>query len=398
MNNLNVTRFFTNIQVNNNYGIKIGYNMKEREELYIIREFGQHKLYQPPANHKPNADRLATRIKHNLDWARQQNHQKLNGRITGSFIYAHPPNYLGIDTLNFSKNDWLREMNRLKDFGIDTVIFQAALWSELQECYYPSKTFKGFKQWNVIEPMLDAANELGFTVFLGGYGSVSCWIDKLNSDIINSEIKLQLECFKELLKYKDLIDGFYFAPESTYPGHRDLSREKFLSDLYGGLFSQIRAAAPKLKIMMSPATFYYPDGRMLEMADAWNAMFEKNAPDILAPQDSIGCGVITLEHQKEAYEAWSSVCHKNNIKLWANIEIFDCFYDPENPNKMREVADSERVKAQINNASAYVEKMITWEALYYTSAHAGAAGVRLKQAIFTPVPKSDLCEHEEEWI
>jgi hypothetical protein len=333
--------------------------------MYFIKNVGDYKLFLPTAKalsgHYKSRKKL---LAWNQEFLAKQPCRKLAGKITGSFVYAHPPNYIGVNTLHFGVDEWKTELIRLKNYGMDTIIFQASVWNELEECYYPSEEFKSYRCWNVIEPMLEAASELSLTVFLGGYGSVTCWMDKLNSSVIDSEIRRQFNCFQELLRYRKFFDGFYFASESAFTGVRDQKRETFLGTLYGKLFNKIKTIDPSVKIMMSPATFYHPKRKINAMVDAWNAMFSKASPDILAPQDSIGCNCISLKHQDDAYRAWSEICRYNKIRLWANIEIFDCC-EHVDLERTRCTASTDRIIAQINNAAPYVEKMITWEALYY---------------------------------
>ena len=69
-------------------------------------------------------------------------------RISGSFIYAQPPNDQGLTLLHASEEEWLLNLARLKKCGVDTVIFQAAVWNELETCYYPSKHFVSYKKTN----------------------------------------------------------------------------------------------------------------------------------------------------------------------------------------------------------------------------------------------------------
>jgi hypothetical protein len=343
----------------------------------------EYKLFLPPIGYcdTPEEQELREENKRrNLSAVKAAGVQKPKMPITGSFIYAHPPNYKGAETINWDKNKWLKELNRLKSYGIDTVIFQAALWSELEECYYPSKVFSSFKCWNVIEPMLEAANELKFTIFLGGYGSVTCWQERLTKSIVDEEIARQTACFKELLKYRDMFHGFYFSPESAYTGTRNLELEKFLAQLYHGFFSEIRNADSKLKILMSPATFYYPE-TMNEMYNSWCEVFKLSSPDIIAPQDSIGCGCITLDHQLEALKIWHDIAQTCNIEHWSNVEVFDCCA-PYIDEKSRCAANPDRIVLQMNNAANYVCKLITWELLYYANEELHPQGQAFVKRIF----------------
>ena len=339
-------------------------------ELYTIMDAGGYRLFLPPLS--CSEDACAKRHRENA--ARNQAAIESEERctvplkpITGSFIYAHPPNYHGLVTLDFTKADWLDALGLMKRRGIDTVIFQASLWNELEECYYPSERFRGYRCWNVLEPMMEAVNELGLTLFLGGYGSVTCWRQHLDAGAVEEEYRRQWDCYRELLRYREYFDGFYFSPESAFSGNRNPEQENLLGDLYGRLFKSIRSADSSLEILMSPATFYYPEpGKMQEMADAWCTMFSQAHPDILAPQDSIGCGCITLDRQCEALHTWNEICKRCGIRFWSNVELFDAC-PPYIDDRSRCAAEPERVALQIAHAAPLAEKLIPWECLYYFS-------------------------------
>lgn len=353
-------------------------------ELFSIKQMSDYQLYLPPAGYcdtEAAQQRREQRKQRNRDAVEAAGIQKPQMPITGSFIYAHPPNYRGAETMNWNKQDWLKGLTRLKGMGIDTVIFQASLWSELKECYYPSDAFKDYRTWNIVEPMLEAANELGLTVFMGGRGSVTCWKDRLTGSMIDEEIALQTTCFKELLKYRDMFHGFYFSPESAYTGTRNVELEEFLAQLYHGFFSEIRNADPSLKILMSPATFYYPE-TMKDMYDSWCAIFSKSHPDIIAPQDSIGCGCITMDNQPEALAIWDRIARDCGIEFWSNVEVFECCA-PYIDETSRRAAEADRITLQINNAAKYAKKLITWELLYYGDPELHPPGQEFVKKIFS---------------
>lgn len=350
---------------------------------YSVKNLGDYKVFLPPENYYESKERKTARTerkKRNDAFLREHGLKPALKPITGSFIYAHPPNYQGQEAFRWDAGMWKKALIRLQGYGIDTVIFQAALWKELGECYYPSQFFSSFRKWNVIEPMLQSAGELGMDVYLGGYGSVTCWHKKLNADIVNEEMTRQKSCFHELLRYRKYFKGFYFSPESAYAGKRDMELECALGDLYYGLFSDIRHAEPELSIMMSPATFYHPEG-MGQMCDAWCSIFNRAHPDILAPQDSIGCGCISLDRQIEALRIWREIADRCQIELWSNVECFECC-EPYYDETSRRAAAPERVIAQINNAAPYVSKLITWELLYYGDPDVHAPGRPLIEEIF----------------
>jgi hypothetical protein len=315
----------------------------------------------------------------NLKYLAQHKQTSPQMTITGSFVYPHPPNYRGACTLHYGKKEWMNMLMDLKNMGMDTIILQAAVWNELGECYYPSKHFAGHKSWNVIEPMLEAAKETGLAVFLGGYGSVTGWAEKLSVNAIEAEKNNQSACYRELLKYRKLFDGFYFAPETAYCGARNLDKEKFLNELYREFFCEIKNKTPDLRILMSPATKYFP-GKMDEMKASWMALLDGVPLDIMAPQDSIGSCGNQLAHQHETYRAWTEVCQALNIAFWSNIELFErhSLLDGDSYNY---TASPERVTVQINNAAPYAEKLICWEAPYYLGPNSGPRGKMLRECL-----------------
>ncbi|MBR2439676.1 MAG: DUF4434 domain-containing protein [Lentisphaeria bacterium] len=282
--------------------------------------------------------------------------------ITGSFIYAHAPDYVGNYTLNWGVPEWKKAFEKLRKKQVDTVILQASVWNELNEVYYSSKTFSSFNGWNVVEPMLHAAKEAGMTVFLGGYGSISGWNMNLNDKDVLLEIERQTTCLSELLRYRELFDGVYYSPETAFRGVRDLQREQRLHWIYQTYFSKIKEMAPEKKILMSPASKWIP-GKEEDFIASWLALFDDVPLDILAPQDSIGCSGCTLDVMPQMWKLWRTVTDRAGITLWANIELFERmeFGGPE-PFK---TASADRIRQQCRAVAPFVEKCICWEALYF---------------------------------
>lgn len=298
--------------------------------------------------------------------------------ITGSFVYAHAPNYRGRPMNNAGYSGWMQALGCLVDLGIDTIILQASLWNELNECDYPSKAFANMKFFDVVDPLLKAAKSHGLTVFLGGYGSLTGWKEQLSAEDINGEDSRQTLCFKELIaRYRGQFSGFYFMPETAFHGERDIDKEEKLNQLYRGFCGTIKSMAPELAILMSPATFFHP-GKTADMIAAWNHILSRVPLDIMAPQDSIGCCVNTLSHQEETFAAWNEICIKNGLTFWSNVEVFQRYGDVRSINHSIP-ASPERIAFQINHASKFVSKLIAWELLYYQSDDCGEAGRRLAE-------------------
>lgn len=165
------------------------------------------------------------------------------------------------------------------------------------------------------------------------------------------------------MKYRELFDGIYFVPETAFTGSRDREKEKFLNEVYVDFCETVKREAPDKKILMSPATKYYPE-KMPEMIESWLTILDGVPLDFMAPQDSIGTCGNQLRYQEATYKAWAEICRRCNITFWSNIEVFERNASISGTN-YNSSAPPERVTAQINNAAPYSEKLICWEAPHY---------------------------------
>lgn len=348
--------------------------------MFRISDLGDYKIFAATEKAEEAARGMsgnACRL-NNAFLAENHHKPRQTGRISGSFIYAHAPNYEGISTLKWDEAQWLSLFNEMKNAGLDTVVFQASIWNELGECYYKSSHFcNDYRQFKVIESMLPAAKKAGLRIYLGGYGSAVGWSSCLDRDTIKDEVYKQLACMKELLKYGVSFDGIYFAPETAVAA-KDCKREKALNELYKRYFSELKNISEKHLILMSPATKYAEENADL-IFDGWNTLLAGVPLDILGPQDSIGCSCTILAHQYAAWHLWKKIADSTGVRLWANIELFErC------PHRLGEcpfvAATPERITTQINNVTDFAEKIICWEYPYFAGRKEtpGAALVRAR--------------------
>jgi hypothetical protein len=346
--------------------------------MFRIEEFEDFKLFVPSEQAKKYANKKTLESKKSNQKYLMNNPPSAPAkRISGSFIYAHPPDYEGCPTIDWTVNDWIKLLKEMKVAGIDTVIFHASVWEELGEAYYASDYFRNFyKIFPVVENMLNAAQKTKLHVYLGGYGSTVGWSKCLDRKTVGDQVNKQLRCMKELLTYSDLFDGIYFSPETAVSLDRNIQKEKFLNELYRRYFDELKSLSSKHKIMMSPATMH-GDSNSEIIIDGWRSVLNKVPLDIMAPQDSIGCAVCTLDVQSAAWKTWKDICKNLDIKLWANIELFERHnFECVAPFT---TAPAERIMAQINNVADWVEKIICWEYAYFTQIETKAASDLQKQ-------------------
>ena len=284
--------------------------------------------------------------------------------VTGTFIYAHAPDYRA-NTLEWNRTQWLERLKALKDRGIDTVIFQAAAWKELRECYYPGKIHAGYKCWDVLTPAMEAANALELTFFMGEFGAVENWQGKQNGtrESMQQELDEHCRCLEELFTlYDGGFQGIYLTSESGYTGKRDAEFEDAAATFYGELCGMIRSAQPGKPILISPFSFDCGN-KLEEMADYWQTVFSRAVPDILAPQDSIGTLCVTLDRQWKIYEQWRKTAAALGCTHWSNIELFEVNF-PKAGNTRLTTAPEKRIMAQLQAARG-IQKCICWEMLSF---------------------------------
>lgn len=330
---------------------------------YRIEKVGDFSLFMPSLDGLDEVkDFFSSVQQRNKDFLASVPAPGLDGckRITGSFVAAHAPDYVGVPTLDWDAERWSKLFETMKLDHIDTVVLQASLWHELGECYYPTQRFAGeYKVWNVVEPMLKAARACNMKVFLGCYGSVAGWKEgREGLEASRVEIARQLDCLQELLQWRDGFDGLYFTPETAFRGSRVPETEAMLNLLYRGFFARVRELAPEKKILISPASKYFPDMEE-DFLGFWTSVFQDGCPDIIAPQDSVGCGGCTLDKLPEMWQLWKKLADRLNIELWSNVELFERIeFGGEAPFRR---ADEQRIARQVAVESIYVDKLICWE-------------------------------------
>ena len=208
------------------------------------------------------------------------------------------------------------------------------------------------------------------TLFLGGFGSIAGW-NLLNEEKKCQEIELHKSVLHELSdRYGDKIDGFYFPCETAFKGERNAEHEAQYSKILYEFCRTAKKLLPGKKIIMSPASKYFSD-RDDDFLNCWKNIFASCHPDILAPQDSIGCGGSNLSNQSAMWALWKKLADNINCTLWANIELFERrTFGGEDPF---DSASPERVRTQLANIADHVDKCVSWEFSYFINGNANGS-------------------------
>jgi len=312
------------------------------------------------------------------------------GRLSGSFICAHPPDYRGRPSLHFSFADWCALFREFKEIGIDTVFWQASAWLDLKECYYPSRIFSGYKQWNVVEPMMEAARAETMTLYLGTLGFFN---GEISLGIRNGDISkavetadTELDCFKELRNlYGGGFQGYYLSTEASFWPNRSPLVYQHGGTYFERVTAGIKEMAPELRILASPAT-YYSFSREQEATDRMMECFGRAQVDIFAPMDGIG-QVHDLGALRTELGVWKGICRAKGSEFWSNCESF-LITNPQGAVMQIEAADPKRFFYQMTMADQMgAKKLITWEAMHFMNP-AGEPKARILRQAYQQYTKS----------
>lgn len=340
--------------------------------MAFVQRFKEFKLFQPTED-EASAAMVTLPERQEINRRYLEEHPMsapLGMSITGSFISAHAPDYIGVPTIHWTVEDWRREFRSMRACGMDTVLLQAAAWRELEECYFPSEILRAYERFNVLTPLVEAADSEKVTLFLGSLGSVSGW-DLQNEAKTRREIEMHQAVLRELAgRYGSRISGFYFPCETAFRGEHRPEHEAQYSRILEVFCRTARELLPGKAVVMSPSSKYF-EGKEDEFLACWRHIFSIAAPDILAPQDSIGCGGCNLVNQPSMWRLWKRLADDVRCRLWANIELFERrVFGGETPF---DSASPERVRTQIANVEPYVEKCVCWEYSYFVNGDARGA-------------------------
>ena len=303
--------------------------------------------------------------------------------LSGSFIYAHPPDYRGRPTLHFSVAEWRALFRELKELGLDTVIWQASAWLELEECYYPSKAMAGFKQWNVVGPMIEAVNAEGMTLYLGTFGVLNRAVSLgvLDGDIGKAvEVaERELKCYQELLNlYGGGFHGYYLSTEVGYSPRGNPRHYAHYGIFFERITQCVKELSPEIKILASPAVAESA-GHEAEAMDRLLECFGRAHVDIFAPMDCIG-QVSDLGMLEANLGVWKGVCKATGAEFWVNCESF-LISDLQGCVVQIEAADPKRFLYQLTVADRLgAKKLVTWEAMHFMDPHGAPKSQALRQA------------------
>lgn len=281
--------------------------------------------------------------------------------ITGTFLDEIT---WDIPSQNWSRSDWKREFDTMKEAGIDTVIIIRMGLRE--QAIYPSEVL-GIKEGpDFAQLFLDEAHRCNMNLYFASY------VDKTSVDFWNEwegDWEMNKKILPEIMqRYGDhpAFHGWYVASETCIASAGAI-------EIYSRLSGLMKELAPEKPVLISP---YYPswayreanrEERHRRFVQDWRTVLSHAAKtiDICAFQD----GSCTYEmnksetfeledYQKEVYE----LSKEFDLINWTNIESFGRRYHIRFPP-----IDWRILKRKMEMASPYSEKLITFEFSHFMS-------------------------------
>ena len=257
-----------------------------------------------------------------------------------------------IPTQNWSFSQWVKDLDNMKEVGIDTLVI-------MREALYPSKIFPTLKKENedFIMLILTEAEKRNMSVYLGLYISNLCWND---GDALGEIKKNKLYIDEVLSRYSGIksFKGWYIPHETGYNTYS-------IKETMGGLAALCKDKTPEKKVFISPffiskvfdSQFVLSPERTFE---EWDKIWENCGKDIdiCAFQD----GTVGLDEYKEYFSMAKRVCEKHKIELWSNIETFE-----RDVRSMFFPISFDVLREKIEIAQPIVKKLITFEFSHFLS-------------------------------
>ncbi len=251
--------------------------------------------------------------------------------------------------INWSNEQWVKEFDFMQEVGIDTIVLTKG-WFD-SRCLYPSKIFPSLKKdgEDFLGLILSEAQKRNIAVFIGGYMSSTSW----NSLGVEEELEKN-ERFAD-----EVIDRYgHFGSFKGWHIPHEVCSSGNISQLLTGLCSIYKSKTPD-KLIMYSAKFRstltsYSDYTPERTVREWNIILDESAKyiDILTFQD----GTVNVNKYQEYIKSAKIICDKHNIKLWANVEMFE-----RDVRKMYFPINFDLLRKKIEIANDYVENYITYE-------------------------------------
>lgn len=272
--------------------------------------------------------------------------------ITGTFIdeITHD-----IPSSNWGKQEWSKDLDNMREIGIDTVIFIRGGYG--RKTIYPSQALNTLHRDDFAKFIFEETAKRNMKVIMGMYISSLDW----NHGDAAGEIRKNRLFVDEICeRYGDYpsFHGWYIPQETCV-------EELNICDVFTGLSSICKDKTPDKPVMISPffkssiiteTDFLTPEQNYEE----WDRILDKCGQniDICAFQD----GTAPVDQMTAYYGGIKRLCEKYDIHHWVNTETFE-----RDVRTQYYPIPFEDLKYKLWLHREYAEKVITFEFSHFLS-------------------------------
>ncbi len=272
------------------------------------------------------------------------------GPITGTFIDEIT---YDIPSSNWSREEWKKDLDNMKEVGIDTLIFiRGGFYGKT---IYPSEYFKTKYAEDFAGFILNEATKRNMKVYMGLYISTIDW----SGGDAKKEIEFNKHFIDEVYsRYKDIpsFAGWYIPQETS-------KNELNITDVMNGLSYLCKEKNQNMPVMISPF-FNTPvtdgDFSVEHHYYEWHNIFSQCAKqiDICAFQD----GSAPFCDMRDYFVATKKLCDEFGVEHWVNTETFE-----RDVRHMFYPIPFNLLKQKLEAHKEYAQKIITFEFSHFLS-------------------------------
>eukprot|EP00823_Brevimastigomonas_motovehiculus_P003873 TRINITY_DN243_c0_g1_i1.p1 TRINITY_DN243_c0_g1~~TRINITY_DN243_c0_g1_i1.p1 ORF type:complete len:509 (+),score=144.13 TRINITY_DN243_c0_g1_i1:74-1600(+) len=283
--------------------------------------------------------------------------------VTGTFLDVQWMDqrfkYMNEYAKNYTCDDWKLKMKEMKEFGLDTLIFQTV--ADDDKSYYISKLRPSFPLGcsDVVEAVMSAGDELGIGIWLTMEYVHNMWDSITDPKVMEGRLAIMRELAQTYVPRHKSFVGWYISEEACimpYYSNDFLNYMKVLT-------KEARSLTPNAKIIISPygTRFAIADQKYIDQLKSLNI-------DVVAYQDEVGCvrDNDPIWSSKKAFANLKKAHDAAGVELWANIESFTWEGAPNSQQSALIPAAFPRLLAQNEAVGSLVKKIIsfTWQGMY----------------------------------
>lgn len=288
------------------------------------------------------------------------------------------------DVAEKTVNDWAKDMSKMQDIGIDTIIIQ---WcAETDISYVESDNLPYEEQYATVRTIIKAASKSKMKIYLGLHHDPHYWIqvtarkrvlrDYFFVRVVQNE-RLQKVLLEEFGDVPEWI-GYYIPDELDDLTWRQSGQAVLVSNYIKMMCKRLRLNDTDRKISIS--AFFRgrtaPDIFMKNM----KSIVTTNTVDNLLIQDGGGNLDPLLQYTKIYYKSFKKEWPEENAKLSCVIELFKQESKDGQPF-VAIPALPKRVRTQLDNATNYFDDIILFTFSDYANPDLGAAAKKLYEEL-----------------